>query len=176
MRRTTPLYNLRKESPFLNEYHDLQTTKTISHKSRLFSLTPFLDKNDIIRVGGRLRHSPYGFEKRHPAVLCSKHPITHLIFRHHHHRLLHCGPQALLATVRETFWSIGGRNLAELKGLGQQGYMPHFHKNRVKSIYIYSQHFWSRWAKEYVSQLQQRVKWKQNKSSLCVGSLVLILR
>lgn len=36
------------------------------------------------------------------------------------------------------------------------------------------QHFWSRWSKEYVSELQQRVKWKQTQSDIKVGTLVLI--
>lgn len=30
-----------------------------------------------------------------------------------HRRLMHCGPQLLLASVREHFWTIGGRNLAK---------------------------------------------------------------
>ncbi|XP_072400764.1 uncharacterized protein [Diabrotica undecimpunctata] len=29
-----------------------------------------------------------------------------------HNRLLHCGPQQILSTVRENFWVLGGRNLA----------------------------------------------------------------
>ena len=36
------------------------------------------------------------------------------------------------------------------------------------------QHFWNRWKKEYVLQLQQRTKWKQAKENLTLDDLVLI--
>lgn len=36
------------------------------------------------------------------------------------------------------------------------------------------QHFWSRWTKEYLSELQQKQKWKTNQSSLKINDLVLI--
>lgn len=36
------------------------------------------------------------------------------------------------------------------------------------------QHFWSRWQKEYISELQQRSKWRTNHSQLKIGDLVLI--
>lgn len=38
-----------------------------------------------------------------------------------------------------------------------------------------SQHFWKRWQKEYLSELQTRIKWKQRSESLIkVGTLVLV--
>ncbi|XP_066260433.1 uncharacterized protein [Euwallacea similis] len=36
------------------------------------------------------------------------------------------------------------------------------------------QHIWSRWSKEYVVELQQRIKWRQNYDNLTEGSLVLV--
>lgn len=36
------------------------------------------------------------------------------------------------------------------------------------------QHFWDRWRNEYVSQLQQRTKWKKNTCSLKLGDMVLL--
>ncbi|XP_045501378.1 uncharacterized protein LOC123698678 [Colias croceus] len=36
------------------------------------------------------------------------------------------------------------------------------------------QHFWQRWSKEYISELQQRIKWKTNNEDLKQDSLVLI--
>nr|CAI5843739.1 unnamed protein product [Callosobruchus analis] len=36
------------------------------------------------------------------------------------------------------------------------------------------QHIWQRWCKEYVSELQQRTKWKRTQGSLQQGALVLI--
>lgn len=36
------------------------------------------------------------------------------------------------------------------------------------------QHFWQRWTKEYVTELQQRTKWKSHKDDITLGSLVLL--
>lgn len=36
------------------------------------------------------------------------------------------------------------------------------------------QHFWKRWATDYISELQRRVKWKENHDTLTPGSLVLL--
>lgn len=36
------------------------------------------------------------------------------------------------------------------------------------------QHFWRRWQKEYICELQQRTKWKSNAVFLAIGDLVLI--
>lgn len=45
---------------------------------------------------------------------------------------------------------------------------------RFQRVEQLRQHFWSRWAKEYVSQLQDRTKWTENKDELKPGSLVVI--
>ncbi|KAL0849262.1 hypothetical protein ABMA28_013591 [Loxostege sticticalis] len=36
------------------------------------------------------------------------------------------------------------------------------------------QHFWDRWQKEYIGELQQRTKWKDNSAKLNIGDMVLI--
>ncbi|XP_037303533.1 uncharacterized protein LOC119193845 [Manduca sexta] len=43
--------------------------------------------------------------------------------------------------------------------------------DRIEKI---RQHFWQRWAKEYVSELQSRSKWKSNISELAVDTIVLV--
>lgn len=46
------------------------------------------------------------------------------------------------------------------------------HWRRLQAI---AQHYWARWHKEYLSELQTRVKWRQNfPKLLTVGSLVLL--
>ncbi|XP_026331507.1 uncharacterized protein LOC113238871 [Hyposmocoma kahamanoa] len=65
-----------------------------------------------MRVGGRLDASAYSYDKKHPMLLSSKHKLTTLIFKQEHIRLLHAAPQLLLASIRESIWTIGGRSLA----------------------------------------------------------------
>jgi len=46
--------------------------------------------------------------------------------------------------------------------------------NHFQQLEQLKQHFWVRWSKEYVSQLQIRTKWKINQDNLSVDSMVLI--
>lgn len=77
-------------------------------KHKLLSLSPFLDEKGILRVGGRLTNSVLPFNRKHPMLLCSSHELTKMLFREEHIRLLHTGPQHLLASIRRNFWPIGG--------------------------------------------------------------------
>lgn len=98
---------------FPDEYIALKAGKPLPHKNRLNALSPFLDTNNIIRVGGRLDNSPYTFDTKHPILLCSKHHITKIIFKMYHIKLMHAGPQLLLANIRQTYWPLGGRCLSK---------------------------------------------------------------
>ncbi|XP_045466737.1 uncharacterized protein LOC123675425 [Harmonia axyridis] len=55
--------------------------------------------------------------------------------------------------------------------------VTHIAVNRL-SLYQHltqvKQHIWKRWSKEYISELQQRTKWRSNHGSLKINSLVLL--
>lgn len=82
-------------------------------KKCLISLSPFIDSDNLIRVGGRLNNSNYSYNVKHPFLLCSKHHLTKIIFEREHKTLFHAGPQLLLAHIRLTYWPLAGRNLAK---------------------------------------------------------------
>ena len=48
------------------------------------------------------------------------------------------------------------------------------HLTRFQRIEQLRQHFWSRWSKEYISELQDRMKWRTCKNALVMNSLVLL--
>lgn len=76
-------------------------------------LRPFIDPDDdLIRVGGRLGKGDYPYFTKHPVVLPPTHLFTRTLMRHYHYRYLHCGQQALLAAIRQKYWPIGARQLA----------------------------------------------------------------
>lgn len=108
----TKLVMLAQEESFEEEFRELSKTGCVKNSSKLLSLTPFLSDN-IIRVGGRLRHSSFPVEKRHPALLDKRHHLTYPIFRAKHFEHFHCASQTLLADVRENYWAIAGKNLAK---------------------------------------------------------------
>ncbi|XP_026481936.1 uncharacterized protein LOC113389088 [Ctenocephalides felis] len=95
---------------FQLDYKNLVNSKSLSKESRILCLNPFMDNSNIIQVSGRLKNTNYSFDKINPIILCSKHKLTTLILHQEHHRLLHCGAQQLLASIRERFWPISGRN------------------------------------------------------------------
>ncbi|XP_049881954.1 uncharacterized protein LOC126377964 [Pectinophora gossypiella] len=45
---------------------------------------------------------------------------------------------------------------------------------RFQRIEQLRQHFWTRWSKEFVAELQQRIKWRSCKDSLKLGTLVVV--
>lgn len=97
---------------FTEQYQCLQNKRELVSKDQLLNLNPFLDKKNVMRVGGRLSNANYSYDTKHPIILHSKHHITQLIVEYYHKVLMHAGPQLLLSTLRHKFWIIGGRNLA----------------------------------------------------------------
>lgn len=95
------------------EYELLLHGKSLPPKSRLLKFNVFIDSNKIMRVGGRLSNSNFPHDKKFPILLQSTHHFSVILFRYEHNRLLHAGPQLLLASIRETYWPIGGRYLAK---------------------------------------------------------------
>ena len=94
---------------FPNEYECLSKNKELPRSSKLLSLNPFLE-NEVIRVGGRIKNSSQPYERKHPIVLPKGHYLTKQVLKEEHERLLHCGIQNLLYSIRERYWPISGRN------------------------------------------------------------------
>ncbi|XP_074026866.1 uncharacterized protein [Leptinotarsa decemlineata] len=104
------LIKLMQSQEFGQEIHDLRKNQIVHIKSSLLPLSPFLDKEGIIRVGGRISKADITYDRKFPIVLASKHTLTKLIVKDEHHRQLHAGAQAVLASLRLNYWPINGRN------------------------------------------------------------------
>ncbi|XP_029675478.1 uncharacterized protein LOC115242954, partial [Formica exsecta] len=75
----------------------------------LVRLTPFIDKDGLLRVGGRLHYAQIDIEAKHQLILPRRSPLTTLVIGDAHRRSLHGGTQVTLSLLREIFWIIGGR-------------------------------------------------------------------
>ncbi|XP_071575132.1 uncharacterized protein [Temnothorax nylanderi] len=106
---------------FATEIAALKSKRSISRKSRLLALNPFVDDAGMLRVGGRLRNAPLSYGQRFPVILATSDQLTDLIIKDTHLRNMHAGPEALLGLIREQYWIIAGANneLQRLKNLLQ---------------------------------------------------------
>jgi len=72
-------------------------------------LTPFLDEDGVLRVGGRIKHALLAFDEKHPIILPPQSHLTSLIIDYCHTRVLHGGVQQTLDHLRQRYWLPGGR-------------------------------------------------------------------
>ncbi|XP_033250921.1 uncharacterized protein LOC117189948 [Drosophila miranda] len=110
--RTARILCLRyAQTCFQDDYQLLLAKKPLRSRSQLVKLSPIIDKDNLLRVGGRLHHSQLPEEAKHPVLLPKTHCITKLILEHEHRVNLHPGVSALFVIVRRRFWIFGARNL-----------------------------------------------------------------
>lgn len=98
-----------QKSYFAEELKTLFRGNQLSKSNHLTKLTPFLDHQGVLRVGGRLKHSLLDTEQKHPAIVPRDSPFTSLLISNAHHRTLHGGTQLTLSYLRRSYWIIGGR-------------------------------------------------------------------
>jgi hypothetical protein len=86
--------------------------KPVSRGSPIHSLNPFLDKDGVMRVGGRLNQSCLPVETTNPVILSSKSHVARLIVCHFHEKCKHQGRLLTEATIRNNgFWIVGAKRL-----------------------------------------------------------------
>lgn len=109
---TAFLHWIRKvqQDSFKNEYYNLSMSRPLHPASKILPLTPFLDNDRILRVGGRLRHAKIHSDQRTPILLPRHHRLTELIILEEHIRNLHAGPQLVLSILSQKFWIIRARD------------------------------------------------------------------
>ncbi|KAF2882142.1 hypothetical protein ILUMI_24023 [Ignelater luminosus] len=83
---------------FNNEIKDLMAGHNVSRSSKLKA---FLDANEMLCVGGRIKNSDLNYDQIHPFVLSQRHALTLLIIKYYYAKNLHCGSDHLLSVIRE---------------------------------------------------------------------------
>ena len=96
---------------FLEEINSLKKQIPLRSSSPLLSLHPFVDSSGLLRVGGRRELSMSPYRSKHPIILVGKHPLTRLIVRTEHLRLIHAGPTLLASSLSRQYHIVGGRNV-----------------------------------------------------------------
>ena len=81
-------------------------------KGEFKTLSPYIDKEGIIRVGGRTDKYETSFETKHPVLLPYKHWISFLVTRQVHEEA-HTGIASTVAKTRRYYWIIKVHKLAK---------------------------------------------------------------
>ncbi|KAF0719706.1 Integrase catalytic domain-containing protein, partial [Aphis craccivora] len=101
--------------------HLSQVLHELTHNLRLSSkpvarLSPFVDPEGIIRVGGRLRHSLLTYDCKHPILLAKVSHLALLQCRRWHRISCHAGPRVVSAMVSRQFWIMSLRSVIHQVG------------------------------------------------------------
>ena len=94
---------------FSPELDALRRQRPLPRRSRLLVLSPYLDGDGLLRVGGRIERAAVPYESRHQILLSPSHEVTRLIVTDKHRRLAHSGPDHVLSSLRQRFWILRGR-------------------------------------------------------------------
>ncbi|XP_058448081.1 uncharacterized protein LOC131432741 [Malaya genurostris] len=76
----------------------------IEHDSYLYSMSPFLDEQDVLRMEGRAaRGSSLPFELRFPIILPKRHTITDKLLEYYHQQMAHGNTETAVNEIRQRF-------------------------------------------------------------------------
>ena len=96
---------------FPQDIKRLSKKEQLSRDSRLKALTPFLDSDQLIRVGGRLSNAALPHSQAKPVISDASDPLMIKYLEYLHLALLHCGPSHLLSHSGTKLHIVGARKL-----------------------------------------------------------------
>lgn len=95
---------------FSDEKKCLKNKQNINKKSKLIKLNVFIDDEEMIRVGGRLKNSNIPFDAKHQIILPKNNEVTNLIITEAHKLALHGGPKVVESVLRQKYWIIDSQS------------------------------------------------------------------
>ena len=109
----TFLYRQAQSRSFNKEVTGLSETTPLPVRkdSKLKSVNPFISKEGLLLVGGRLGNANISSMQANPVILSASDWLTKLIFQHFHITLSHCGPTLLIAHTAIFLYVVAARQL-----------------------------------------------------------------
>uniref|UniRef100_A0ABD2XQ69 Integrase catalytic domain-containing protein n=1 Tax=Trichogramma kaykai TaxID=54128 RepID=A0ABD2XQ69_9HYME len=98
---------------FARDIGALRRKADLPRNSLLLRFNPYIDHENLLRIGGRLQNSNLSLDERSPYVLPHNSFLSLLLARDAHSRSLHGGTQMTLSRLRRRFWILRGRQLVK---------------------------------------------------------------
>ena len=89
------------------------SNNSLERKHHLSKLSPFIDGDGVIRVGGRIKNANVEYEQKHPIILPKNNFVVKLFCRNLHGKIGHLGRENLISNLRKNFYIIGCSSLAK---------------------------------------------------------------
>ncbi|XP_055309640.1 uncharacterized protein LOC129573278, partial [Sitodiplosis mosellana] len=89
---------------YKKEIECIKSSDKLTSKCSIISLRPILDKNGILRVGGRIDKANVAYDKKHQFIVPPKSRLSYLIIHHAHGITMHGGAQLMMQYIRKAFW------------------------------------------------------------------------
>lgn len=102
-----------QQSSFMVERNAVTNGRNLPNTSKLVQLKPFLDSEDLLRVGGRISKAEIRYDAKHPIILPHSAKITELIIMEAHKITLHAGTQLCIHFIRQRYWIPALRRLVK---------------------------------------------------------------
>ena len=104
------LFRFVQNESFPNVSKSIANSKEISKTLNIVKLSSFIEEDGTIRVKGRLKHSNFDYNAKHPILLTAKHPVVQLLLEKAHRDNLHEGTEYVRNMLQQEYWIIGLRN------------------------------------------------------------------
>ena len=85
------------------EIQSLSKRKPVERSSSLKDLSPFLDGDGLVKIGGRLKNSSLHHTQKHPYIIPHQHHVALLLVRHYH-EIAHLGCEWVVSQLRQKYW------------------------------------------------------------------------
>lgn len=97
-----------QEETYAEELACLRKGENVPQNSPLKALDPFIDGQNLLRVGGRIKEGKFKVEEKNPLIIPGKHYISTLLITHYHEQTQHQGRLFTEGAIRAAgYWVIG---------------------------------------------------------------------
>ena len=100
-----------QQQSFSKEKNELLQKKSLSNKSSIVQLSPFIDDHGFLRSRGRLGKASIILCSRYPVILDAENPSIDLYLKHVHDTNGHCGLEFSRALIQQQFWILRARKV-----------------------------------------------------------------